>query len=837
MVTNYEIKDYEISILLSRRNFHRKGTKSTNFGLAYYYTRSIIRYMARLVFAIGWNKLRNNASVDVNKEIYTTLFKNPQKKRGCDSIEPGAFAHLLNNCAERLAMHQDVNEEIKILSMLGNVRNYNAHVINTVDFSTFYKDADEAFSRFANYFQGKQCSYVIPNEYVESNQIQCNKLGIGDRYPEEIILDSNLFKWSRNGNRLFYAVTNGNTCETVYYNLSPFIEIPSFIEDEYPHFRIYDRVKDNGYGNECDQLYYDTVLPQNIRQIDGEYGPELSAEFEKTFSDYKRSELFLSSAPDNRSVWVPSFNSNVFINISSYPGFGDVHQSKYKYCFDICPIRMSVMNFCKENKKQVAQITGNGGVGKTALVLSILSELFMDRSMCNYSNLIFISAKKSYYSFDNMNYNFKDLENEADVHSYNDLIIKIADLLGIVYSDDDINCIAESIVQQVNDGVSCLGPKKRVLLVIDDMDSLIDSDQRLIIDFIYKFDARVFKTIMTTRNIADSSPVSYQINELTDVESLLFAKWYAENILEIPSWNRWSRRQVAEDWVIKCGEGNPLTVQMILTLVKRGLEQLYSVPATQMERMAYLYNTVQNLLATEEKQIFEICRQLYTAIPEDRRSNEMLLIVPEYLAAGCGITQGIFKKSIDKLVRLKLIMRMNNQLQFKLYSSFILADGIVKIDKNLLPAMFSVIWTDVKKNPDDWLTIGTIEEKLVDYIISIEGKEKFDIITARCIFERILTDSHIYIALKDKLISWLEKHSIGNNSRGEETANRLIQSIEKRWSMLKKTIENGNEDPLAESTLNDEIHQLQKIISVAGDEDIFKRLALIRSEIKAIDNL
>jgi len=795
--------------------------------------------MARLIFAIGWNKLRNFATNSVNKDIYITLFKDPKEKNGKDSIEPGTFACLLKKSAKAINMVSTVKAEIDILYELGNVRNYNAHEVNAVDFSVFYSESDTVFSHFGDYFAGKHCYYIIPREYINDREILCAKLAFGDIYPEEIQLSSNLFEWDKTGNRLFYAVNDVKASEMEYYCLSPFIEIPSFIDDERPHFRTYDRVKDNGYGNGCDSLLFDSVVPESIKEINGEFGIELSANFKKSVANYTRSALFLSHDIKNESLWIASLNSDVFINISSYPGFADIVQSRYKYCAEICPVRDNVIQFCKDNKKQVAQINGNGGVGKTALVLSVLSELFTSKTEYSYSNLIFVSAKKRYYSHDSMIYRLKDFEKEADIHGYSELIEKLAHLLGITFSGN-VDSTAEEIINQMNSGISNLGAEKKFLLVIDDLDSLDGSDQRLIVEFIYKLDSRAFKTIVTTRNIADDSPVSYQVNELSENQSILFAKWYAENILSIPSWGGWSRKQVAIEWVEKCGDGNPLTIQMLLVLVKGGLEKTYEATATKLERATYLYSTVLNLLNTDERQVFEICRQLYLAMPDEKAGQDMLLAVPEYLSAACGIDNEMFKKAIDKLEKLKLIMLSNNLLQFRPYSTFILSGNIVAVEKSM-PPMLKLFWKNVRENPECWLRINNIEKQVAFFIFSIEGEKRFDIVAARGILERILANPYVYEALKNEIKAWLDRHSIyvtgKENSINDETANRLIQNIEKRWELLKETIIAGNEDPTEEQVLSDEIHKLQRLLDSTNNGSVAQRLSVVRNEIKEFDNL
>ena len=835
----FNIDDYEINLLLDSRTHYQRSNRKTSTGLAYYYTRSIIRYMTRLIFAIGWYKLQDFATNSVNKNIYVTLFKDPKEKNGKDSIEPGTFAYLLNKSAKEINMYQTVKAEIDILYELGDVRNYNAHEINMVNFSEFYSKSDAVFSHFGNYFANKHCYYIIPREYINESDVLCAKLKTNDTYPEEILLPSNLFKWSKTGNRLFYAVMDMNTSEVEYYSLSPFIEIPLFIDAARPRFRTYDRLQNHGYGNKCDSLLFYKAEVE-VEEKDGAFGPELFPHFKITTADYTPSALFSSPDIKDESSWVPSLNNDVFINISSYPGFKDITNNKYRYCAEICPIRDNVIQFCKDNKKQVVQINGNGGVGKTALALSVLSELFTSKTEYFYSNLIFISAKKSYYSRKPLKYQLQDIEKEADIHSYTELIEKLAHLLEITFSEN-ADITAEEIIKQMNSGIFSLGVEKKFLLVIDDLDSLDAREQRLIVEFIYKLDSRAFKTIITTRNIAENSPVSYQISELSVDQSIRFAKWYAENILSIPSWNGWNRKEVAIGWIKKCGEGNPLTIQMLLLLVKGGLEKIYEASDTKRERITYLYSTVRNLLNREEKQVFEICCQLYRAIPGEKANQDMLLAVPKYLSAACGINHEIFEKAIHKLNQLKLIIRSNNKLQFRIYSTFILSENIVEAE-NSTPRMFKLVWKSVRETSDCWLRIDNVEKQVAHFVFSIERENEFDIVAARSILERILEDPHIYETLKSEIKAWLNKHSIYNtinkeNSIQNEMANRLIQSIETRWESLKEIISAGDENLSEEQVLSDEIHKLQELLDSSNNSSVAQRLFAVRKEIKEYDDL
>lgn len=830
---DYCIKDYELNMLLEDRNNFSIGTDRESQGLAYFYNRSIIQYMARLLFAIGWSKIRPHATNEVNQFIYSKLFMDPRQHQK-ESIEPGRFGYYLGECARMLSKEDVVEKEKDLLRNLGLIRNLDAHEILSVNTSEFFKNSDKVFREFAELFDNKICAYIIPYENCGEDQIRCKKLSCNENYPKEIFLQKSTLDWSRKGNRFYYQITDCNTLKTEYFCLSPFIEAPAFIGGSRPHFRIYDGVKNTGYGTECDTLRYYSVVPKNLYPEDSPSGEQLHAEFDKTTAEFSRYSLFENCSPDSENnLWHPSISEDVvYINISSYPGFGDILTSKYKYCFDICPVRKDVLDFCEDKNKQVAQITGNGGVGKTALVLSIISELLMKKSIYHYTNLIFLSAKKKYYTMSGNTFSPQDYEKEADIHNFNDLINKIANLLGVQCESADINRLADEIVREINDRNDQSESEKQFLLVIDDLDSLSNSDQTAIDDFIYRLNSHVFKTIVTTRNIAASSPVSYNIGELASNESQLYAKWYAEEILGIPSWNSWNRKRFALDWIEQCGEGNPLTIQMLLVLVKSGMEEIYDSPSTQNERTAYLYNTVQNLLTDEEKKIFEICRNLYISLQGDDRNQDMLLLVPEYLSAGCNISSSIFEKSVNKLVQLKLITRTRNGLQFKPYSAFILSNSVVLSDTKHLPDMYQLIWENVRQNPTQWLTIHDVETVIVTAIIDADGHNGFDNIVARCIMERICNKDHIYSALKERIREWLEKHS---SNAENEIQTRLIQRIENTWKTIKDSIDNNREDEAAEIRLGDDIRQLNKMLEKENNPVVSGRLAVIRNELNEYD--
>lgn len=824
-----DVNDYQIKYLIDEFNDCRSESIGKWDGWQYYYIRSTIRYLTRLLFAVGWSKLRDCATSKVNRTMYSLLFKDPMERGGTDSIEPGKFAYTLQTCANELGMYPKVKKELDLLYNLGHVRNNAAHVLNDISFTQFYEDAEKAFEAFQQLMEGKLCSYVIPMEMRGSNKIVCYQLGVDDIKPLKIELPVSSFSWDKQGNRLFYRVLDLNRNTTTFYCLSPFIEIPPYVSRKvrYPLFRVYERVVDNGYGDDCDQLRYDEVAPRTIQEKKTSSGTEMIADIAYTVEEYKRSDLFADHFPHEASrKWIASNTNDVFINLSSYPRFEDIRKNKYKYCREICPSRQDVLTFCLDRNQQVIQITGNGGVGKTALALSILADLFSSRKQYGYSNIMFFSAKKSYYS----NW-LRPHEIEADICSYGDLVRKIANLLGIDEQDRTDDDIADAIIAKINGSGQWNGrtPQKKFLLIIDDLDSLAVSDQNRIQKFIYQLDAKSLKTILTTRNYAEKSPVCCRLEALQPEQSLSFAKWYTEQKLGIESWTGWSRYRDAKEWVLTNGEGNPLAIQTILGLVNAGMEPAYNGPATQTERSVYLYNTVQNLLTTEEKQIFEICRQLYLGIPESERQQDMLLLVPEYLSAGCAIDKDTFWKSVQKLGKLQLLAVSKNEEEFHPYSRLILTDKVVHIKTSATPGLFRLLQTAVRDNYRNWLKRSYTEDTIADFVINSEGKKEFNTIVARSIMERIMTASNLVKETEQKISDWLDAHSILDGVPGTE---RLIEHIEETWTRVKSSIDSNlgdTEEDIRE--LMGSIRTLRSQLNGQPDASITKRLNTVRTEI------
>ena len=174
-----ETQDYEIDLLLKRYEHN----KNRDEALAFYYMRAVVKFLARLVFAVGWDKLRPDATTEACRLISSSLFKDPHEARSTDSIEPGTFGFVLSEAAKMLSRRALVKAEIDLLYALGKERNVQSHDIYSVSFRSFYEGVEKALAAFNRLFEGKTCSYVVPLEDMANDRVQCLEFRKGVRDP------------------------------------------------------------------------------------------------------------------------------------------------------------------------------------------------------------------------------------------------------------------------------------------------------------------------------------------------------------------------------------------------------------------------------------------------------------------------------------------------------------------------------------------------------------------------------------------------------------------------------------------------------------------------------
>ena len=822
-----DINDYEMCLLIAEMEHNKNLTETDSIKVFEYYIKVIIKYVSRLLFAIGWDKLRPYVRHPEIEEVYNKLFRDPDKA-GKDEAEPGGLRHLLLNSSRAVNKTSLVKKEISLLDILRSVRNPDAHELR-ITTEKLYNGTLQALKAFGDAFGNKVMKYIIPYDtQAQTGEIMCCSFEKNKLYANKICLPKDEFEWIPHEKYLFYQVTDMTTLEKSYYCLNPFIEGPRYCGGMNQHFRIYKEVQNGGYGCEYATLKYITTAPKNFIKPEGKNYPE--ADIEETSVQFRRSALFPAGSANRtrNGLWNRRTNDkrSVYINISSYPGYGDVQRDFVQYCEDICPAKADVIGFCKDRAKQSARIVGNGGLGKTALMLHLINLFITKPEYMNlYTNIIFLSAKKKYYDFHTRS---SQSESRADIKSYEDLIKKIAGLLEAGLSGS-IPDIADSIVNMINSE-----EKKRFLLIIDDLDSLPTKDQESINNFILRFEASKLKSIVTTRDILRKGALDYSLSELSPEKSILYAKWYVTHKMSsVGSWENWSARNTAERFITDFGDGNPLTIQMLLLWTKTGdVEINTQAKKTRNERISYMYSTVQNLMSAEAKKVFEICRQLYLPLDDESKSRNMPVSILEYLSAGIDIQDNRFRNILDELHKLRLISVTSDRIYFIPYNLFILSETIVPLENVQIPGMYRLFWRSVKDDKEKWFQPNKTAKNIADCIYCGESDPEFDNVTARRIFEYMSDNLSPRAPEKEKIGEWLSRHSGGTS----DTSTRLIQEIEGEVKNLDILY---NQDPFSydefsrkETEIHTLIRELSGLLRKYPDDNIAMRLKNVQEKLK-----
>lgn len=837
--------DYQINVLISKQERHLKATQD-RYGahhreLAYLCARAILMYASRLLFAISWDIIRENTTPEEDSEIYRKLFLREGKPRETDSVEPGEFAHhldkLVNAQKERGSFKNtdqfiDIKKCVNLLYQMGECRNNHAHILT--GFDKLFQEIESIITSFNALFENKVCQYIVP----------CGEHDDQGNYPA-YFLDSERGsmldpcnvpikeKWTQREEKLFYRVQDTKSSNApVYYCLSPFISCINVLDSfENPVFWAYQYSENNGYGGSDYTLWYTKITPTMSKSDrPGQFDDEnIGFYFDTASKKFQLSDVFVYSdnlCKENSDVWYPT-RCNSKVNVSSYPGFEDVIRAAYLYCEDICDIRKKVLKFCEYNERgQLLYVCGNGGVGKTALLLSIFNqfmnfEMDKDKPVYRFTRLIFFSAKNRFYQIAAE----QSPEGKADIQNYTDLLQKLSKLLDVSLCDPFNEDAQAQLLLQAFEKYSGRSQEERFLMVIDDLDSLSTEDQQKIDDFAYKNNnAKVIKTIITTRKLKEETSYCMRIRELDDAKSICYIDWVL---------NRRQRKlsEKAIEKICEYGKGNPLRLNELINWSVEGMPLDVRVPATQAERNAYLYNTVQNILTDAERTVLEITRRVFEALPKERKGDEINKSLLEYLCAGVDLPED-FNHVCEHLADLKLLTLTKNRRCIKLYDYELILDrnslnvGSVSSLKKMYRYIFKQIGEADSDTIAEWVNYST-EQTLFDCIVRAKEAPAgiYSGEVAMKINEYMLT-KELTSKLHKKIETWIEENSI---SAGKENiAERLVELIESQWEDLKKVYDDGKDNKSLRKEFDD---NRKKLRAMTPSEEILNRLRRINEEL------
>ena len=174
-------------------------------------------------------------------------------------------------------------------------------------------------------------------------------------------------------------------------------------------------------------------------------------------------------------------------------------ENNYDYFINVDPIRKyvtQVWDFLNKNRSNTSlTIRGGGGIGKTALVQYICEKYLFEpiNNSTPFEYVVFCSAKdRELKQTKNLVGTVQEIQTEKVVRSYHDILTIISHVfdLGIeADSEDNVHIIENELITH-----------KGILLIIDDFETLPQSEKENVVNLIPRLSVDMHKVIITTRS-------------------------------------------------------------------------------------------------------------------------------------------------------------------------------------------------------------------------------------------------------------------------------------------------------------------------------------------------
>lgn len=411
-----------------------------------------------------------------------------------------------------------------------------------------------------------------------------------------------------------YALMEGQ-----YYKLSPFVMLLNRGRDVY----VFNSLND--------------TLSGSVR---------LSPLFHAKEEVYQFAELAqLCNYEDNRKI---SMNNNTIMN--------DFEENFSRY-HDI-GIKKKVFEFLKHNQSSVAAtIWGHGGVGKTACIQSVCSELFNDVEQV-FDYIVFITAKDRIYN----PAKGKIVQNDGNyVRHYCEVIQEINKVL---FNDANELNKQEDLEEAERNILEC---KQKLLIVLDDYETFADIEKTKISAFVKRMTINYHKVIFTTRNNRFIIGETIPTNELDkkDMQDFLFAiieEEYPQHFNELKKLVTTNANIIEQ--IYKATSGRAIFIyQFVYLFMQEGFhERFLNQLKDSKEAQDFLYGRLYDYLSEKAKYVFAVISQVANA--------DMLfrLDMLEYLCSKCIPDQDEFETALKELFDQKIIERYGDS-QGRIYAS------------------------------------------------------------------------------------------------------------------------------------------------------------------------
>ncbi len=270
------------------------------------------------------------------------------------------------------------------------------------------------------------------------------------------------------------------------------------------------------------------------------------------------------------------------------------------YCnFITVPVEKKIEEFLDKNRSNVqATVWGHGGTGKTACVQNICMKKYDDLH-ADFSYIVFTSAKERNY--DTKTGKIVEIQN---IRTYEEILDSI---IAVVFDQD-----AEGSIETKEEKI--LSIRSKILLVIDDYETFIDSEKEKIQNFIKQLNIDYFKVILTTRNRRLSTGVEiisdeFGLQETKGFLESVFTNEYSEYADELK--NELEDKEIL-NIIHEATSGRAIFLYQFSNLyVQRGLTiDFLKELKNSRNAQEFLYGKIYTYLSNVAKKAFEIISQI-----------------------------------------------------------------------------------------------------------------------------------------------------------------------------------------------------------------------------------
>lgn len=608
------------------------------------YSSVFIQYYLFLSFALLFNSDWKKGGLPINK-------------RDLHRPSLGTILELCRNLNNSISLFKKWKELEKIFSSFINLRN-NSGQGHGFDFTHDNQKQLDELNKVVSQLEKLESLFTRKYNIVciqESDELNFKGISYssnGKIYPWSFRKDhktqfdkGDIYLQSQNG--ILSNLTKGSFFENIleYQKISPFIKI------EQDDFWLFQSIREPLSG---------TIKYNNIFRTS-------QTVFE--YSVFKNFGLVVADEFNMRQI---SLNGSIRNNYeTNYKDFISIYD-KDSFVTD-------VLDFLKSKSSSVATIWGHGGVGKTATLQNIAEKLFLEsrneleRKNLYFNYIIFLSAKDRRYNY--ITGQIENIEGEK-LTDFNDFVTKINE---IIFNES--SSIEEKIIDEF------FG---KLLIVIDDFETLSNEVRTKIINFSDKLDVNRHKIIISSR-LTTTTGKEIEKKELNEDDTIKFLTAILNSEFK-DSTNLFDFDNPQTIFnIFKITSGRPLFIFHFayLLMQNQNLEEISSLDIKNTKAATeFLYGRLYSYLDEDAKALYKVLGFVVSKTDLLCRVNNL-----QYLL---GMENTKFQKCVSILEKLRIITLSESRDFLSIYSTEILSnmEQRIKEDNNLLTEISNRLKSD-----------------------------------------------------------------------------------------------------------------------------------------------